>query len=288
MTEAPKPHPPEAPLTTLVFNERNHTYSLDGRRIRGVTGLMSAGLPKDALIPWAAEQAAKLYLSDPAGFAALAIADPDEFLNQLRLAHRSTRDKAAVTGTAVHRGAEEMHRTGEVEVEGEVVSYLEGYSDFLDRWQIEPILTERPCANRKDWYAGTLDLVAKSPLLCDGKPILIDLKSSKSVYGDTSLQLAAYSRAEFYVDEEGRERHMPKIHGTFVAHTTPLDRDGEHERYGERPLGTSLYQFAKSPAEIDTHYSWFLAAAFTAKTAKFREKLVGQPLELPTKEASDA
>lgn len=280
MAETPKPHPPEAPLTTLVFNEATHRYRLDGKPIRGVTGLIGAGLPKDALIPWAAEQAAKLYLSDPAEFAALASADPDEFLRRMKWAHRESRDRAAATGTAVHKAAEEMHRTGEVEADAEIASYVQGYASFLDEWRIEPLLMERPCANRKDWFAGTLDLVATSPYLCDGKPVLIDIKSSSSPRGDTSLQLAAYSRAEFFVDLMGYERPMPEIHGTFVAHTTPLDRDGEHERYRDRPMGTRLYAFARSQAEIDSHYQMFLAAAYTAKTAKVRDKIVGEPLEL--------
>lgn len=281
MSEAPKPTPPVPKLSTLKFNAGNHTYSLDGKKIRGVTGLIGAGLPKDRLIPWAAEQAAKLYLTDPAGFAALAATDPEEFVRVMKFAHRGVRDRAAATGTAVHKGAEQMHRTGEVEVEAEAVSYLEGYAAFLDEWQIEPLLMERPVANRKDWYAGTLDLIAKSPHLCGGKPVLIDLKSSKSVYGDTALQLAAYARAEFYVDEDGFERPMPKVHGTFVANVTPMDRDGEHSRYADRPLGTRLYQFAKTPGEIDEHMRWFLAAAYTAKTASFRERLVTEPLEIP-------
>lgn len=276
-----KPKPPEAPLTTLVFNEATHRYRLDNKPIRGVTGLIKAGLPKDALIPWAAEEAAKLFLSDPAGFAALATADPEEFTKQLKWAHRTSRDKAAKTGTAVHKAAEEMHRTGEVEAEAEIAGYVEGYAAFLDEWQIEPVLMERPCGNREHWFAGTFDLLARSPFLCNGELVEIDLKSSKGVYGETSLQTAAYARAEFYVDYAGYERKMPEVHGTFVAHTTPLDRDGEHDRYGDRPYGTSLYKLAGSPEEIDTHFQWFLAAAFTAKTAKFRDKLVGEPMASP-------
>lgn len=284
----PKPHPPEAKQTTLVFNEGNHTYRLDGKPIRGVTGLIKAGLPKDALIPWAAEQAAKLFLTDPEGFAALATADPEEFTKRMKWAHREARDKAAKTGTAVHKAAEEMHRTGEVEAEAEIAGYVEGYAAFLDEWQIEPVLMERPCANRKDWYAGTFDLLCRSPFLAGGELVQIDMKTSKGVYGETALQTAAYAKAEFYVDHLGYERPMPKVHATYVANVTPMDRDGDHERYEKRPLGTRLYRMAGSPDEIDSHFEWFLAASYTAKVAKLREKLGIEPLELPTKENADA
>lgn len=279
-----KPEPIPKP-SGLVFNAASHRYKLDGKSIRGVTGLMSAGLPKDALIGWAAEQAAIAYLGSRAEFSVLAEADPDEFTKRLKWAHREVRDAAAVTGTRVHHLAEELARTGEVAADDDVAGYIDGYADFLDLWQITPVLMERPVANRKDWWAGTFDLLATSPFLAGGKIVQIDLKTSKGVYGETALQTAAYSRAEFYVTDDGHEVPMPKVHATYVAHVTPLDREGINVRYAGRPNGTTLYPMAETPEEIDHHYDLFKAAAYTAKTAKERDQLGRTPLTHPSKES---
>lgn len=266
---------------TLTFTASNHRYRLDNKPVRGVTGLIGGGTPKDALIPWAAAVAAEYALDHIEEIKNL---DRDEAVRVMKWAHRDVRDSAGITGTAVHKLAEQLATTGEVDVVDDYAGYVEGFAAFLDYWQINAVLTERPCANRKDWWAGTFDLLATSPLLLTpdeiaaGWVVQIDLKTSKGVYGETGMQTAAYSRAEFYLDGDGVEQSMPKIKATYVAHVTPMDRDAEHARYEGRPLGTSLYLLAGSPEEIDQQYQWFLASAYTAKTAKLRDALGKTPI----------
>lgn len=278
----PKPKPPAKGLS---FTPSGHRYRLDGKPVRGVTGLIGGGTPKDALIPWAAEIAAVYALDHIEQIKNL---DRDEAVRLMKWEHRNVRDSAGITGTAVHRLADQLATTGEVDVEPEFASYVEGFAAFLDDWQITAVLTERPCANRKDWWAGTFDLLATSPLLMSaeeitaGHVVQIDLKTSKGVYGETAMQTAAYSKAEFYMDSDGNEQPMPTVLRTYVAHVTPMDRDGEHARYEGRPLGTSLYPLAASPEDIETHYAMFLASAYTAKTAKIRDGYGRTPLTIPT------
>lgn len=274
---------PKVPSTGLTFSPAGHRYKLDGLPVTGVTTLIGGGVPKEMLIPWAAEMAGEWAL---ANLERLPLMDPNEALREMKYAWRKKRDDAGATGTAVHHLAEQLSRTGEVDADADLISYVEGFAQFLDDWQITPVLLERPCGNRTHHYAGTFDMYATSPLLAGGKLVQIDLKTSKGVYGETALQLAAYSRAEFYLDELGVEQPMPEVHATFVAHVTPMDRVGAHERYGDRPLGTSLYAMAESPEQIDEHFGWFLAAAYTAKAKKARELLAREPLALPTSVAA--
>ncbi|OIH85987.1 hypothetical protein BLJ79_04115 [Arthrobacter sp. UCD-GKA] len=277
MTAKPKP-------AGLVFNAGNHTYRLDSKPVRGVTGLIGAGIPKDNLIPWAAEVAGTWAMDH---LDELRTMDRANAIQTMRMAWRKVRDDAGITGTAVHGLAEQLATTGEVEAPDELAGYIEGFADFLEAWQITPVLTERPCGNRTDHFGGTFDMLATSPLLltpeqlADGWVVQVDLKTSKGVYGETALQTAAYSKAEFYVDTAGNEQPMLKVAKTYVAHVTPMDREGVNARYGDKPLGTTLYPLAGSPEEINEHYSWFLAAAFTAKTAKLRDKLAREPLAPP-------
>ncbi|RII41918.1 hypothetical protein DWB68_10350 [Galactobacter valiniphilus] len=263
---------------SLTFNADSHRYRLDGKPVRGVTGLIGAGIPKPALMWWAAEQAGLWAIEH---YPEIPVMGDEAAVRAMRRAHNLVRDAAAVQGTAVHHHAEILARTGEVEAPEEVIPFLTGYAEFLDAWQITPLLMERPVGNRQHWYAGTFDLIATSPLLCDGRPVQIDIKTSKSVHGETKLQTAAYAHAEFYVDEDGVEQPMPEIAGNYVAHVTPDTREGEHARYGDAPLGTSLYVMGEGAEVIAGHFGEFLAAAYIAKTTKARDT-VAEPLTIPS------
>jgi hypothetical protein len=263
----------------LTFTHNGHRYKLDGLPVTGVTTILNGGVPKPALVYWAGKTVAEYVEANPLEIESLRTREGVDFVRELAGVPAKVRDDAGVTGTAVHDFAEALAATGTVEdVPDELAGYVEGYADFLDRFQITPLLMERPCASRKDWYAGKFDMIGTSPLLNDGAPIMIDLKTSKFVYGETGLQTAAYSLAEFYMDEDGKEQPLPEIVATYVAHVTPMDRIGPNARYGEAPLGTTLYPLAKNRDEMKGHYAMFLAAAYTHKTTKLRDSIVGEPV----------
>lgn len=274
---------------SLVFNEASHRYTLDGKPVSGATTILGGGVPKPALIWWAPGVVAK-FVTDPdnAGkVSELLAGDRDQSIKFLQLLPNKERDSAAERGTEVHDLAEKLATTGEVDAPEDLVGFIEGYLDFLDRWQITPVLVEVVLANREHWYSGKVDLLATSPLLMSqadidaGKLIQIDLKTSKGVYMETALQTAAYSRAEFYMDGT-KEIPMPEVVATYVAHVTPMDRGGINARYEGSPLGTSLYPLATSPAEIDEHFQQFLHAKAVHEDAKARGKKKLEPINPPT------
>jgi hypothetical protein len=100
---------------------------------------------------------------------------------------------------------------------------VQGYLDFLDRENPEPLFTERPVASRQWKYAGTFDLIARMR----DETWLLDLKTSKGVYGDNAIQLAAYAGAEFLVDQDDNEQPMPHIDRLGILHV----QDGETQLY---------------------------------------------------------
>lgn len=266
---------------TLTFDPHAHRYTLDGKPVRGVTGLISAGTPKDALIWWAATAAGEWAAEHKAALPTMA---DESIVRDAQREHLRRRDSAGITGTAVHDLAEQLHETGEVSTADPLhASFIAGYADFLDAWEITPVLFERPCASRTHWFAGMFDLLATSPYLASGDLVEIDLKTSKSVHGETAMQTAAYARAEFHLDGFDSETPMPEIAATYVAHVTPTHRDDEAARYGDAPLGTSLYPLAQTPRQIDEHFDMFLHAAATAKTAAKRDRLIKDPLESPSR-----
>jgi len=271
---------------TLEFNEASHSYTLDGKKVRGVTGLIADGTPKDALIWWSATKAGEWAAENKHRLGTMA---DESIIRTARMQHNRHKEEAGITGTAVHDLAEYLHEHGEVQTDNELhASYIEGYAEFLDRWQISPLLFEHVGANRTHWYAGKFDLICTSPYLAGGAPVQIDLKTSKSVYGETAMQTAAYSEFEFYVDWFGSEQPMPELKATYVAHVTPTHRAGEAARYGDAPLGTNLYPLSLTPRQMKEHFDMFLHAAATAKGKPKRDRLIKEPLALPDTTAAIA
>ena len=242
---------------SLTFQESTHRYRLDGKPVTGATTIIGAGVPKPALTYWAANQAAEAAADWAASFKELppaeaawnlASIDRDALYEQWRKAPWKKRDEAAVRGTAVHALAERVVHGEDVDVPDELVPYVTGYVDFLDAWDVTPILTEKSVANRKHWYSGRFDLIASIPYLHDGAPVELDLKTSNKVYPDTAIQAAAYARAEFYVedDDPDTELPIPDVAATYVAHVTPN--------------GTYLYELSPDREHIDQSFQTFLAA----------------------------
>lgn len=219
-----------------------HRYTLDGQKVIGVTTAMSGGLPKPALVGWAARTVAE-YVADrleqPEGTKTV-VADrlirdlrewnktrkwPEKLngdlprigiaklLGQVQYAQR---DEAANRGTEVHALAHKLANDEQVDVPEALVPFVDSYLRFLDEWDVDVELTEFIVGHRKWGYAGTGDLIARLPTQTDDGVErlrwLLDVKTSGSgVYGETGLQLAAYGSAEFYLAEDGSEQPLPPI-----------------------------------------------------------------------------
>ena len=233
----------------LVFYPKSHRYKLDGAWVPGVTTLIGKGLPKPALPYWAARTVAEWVADNPdltedlkrMGGRGPAVA----FLKELPW---QKRDEAAIRGTDVHALAERLVHGDEVDVPEHLAAHVQGYVDWLDATNVEPLLTERPCASRQWQYAGTFDLIAR----IDGVTWMLDVKTSSGVYGSMALQLAAYANAEFYLDADDAEQPMPPIDRYGVLHVTEA--------------GTALHYLPASAN--DSAWKDFLHVAWVGRRAK--------------------
>lgn len=258
----------------LKFNEKAHRYTMTNAAgewapVTGATTLLGGGIPKPQLVYWAGKMVAEFVRDNPLEVERLRGAE--DMVRELAKIPNQVRDRAAVRGTEIHAIAERVIAGEEVDP-GEHVAEVQGYVDFLDAWDIQPVHTEVSVGNRTHWYSGRLDLIATSPHLADGKPILLDIKTSNGIYGETALQTAAYALAEFYVtdDDPDTEHPLPGIAATYVAHVTAA--------------GTFLHELCPNTAEIKTAHKEFLAAAYVAKTKKARDARVKDPLPYPNTE----
>jgi len=203
---------------SLKFSAAAHRYTMDGKKVVGVTTILGKGIPKPALAPWAAKSVAE-YVADHADdLEALRRGGREPMIGFLKGVPWQVRDEAAIRGTEVHALAEKLVHGEAVEVPEHLVGHVEGYAKLIDDFGIEPILTEVSVGHKPEWYAGRLDIVAKMR----GEVWLLDNKTSKGVYGETGLQCAAYAKCEFYVNDNewDVEISMPQIDRIGVIHVT--------------------------------------------------------------------
>lgn len=192
-----------------IQDGRNHSYTVNGKKVIGVTTAIGEGFPKPALVSWAARTVAQQVVDmDPADLQALREKGRDTAVAVLKGAPWRLRDQAALRGTKVHKLAERIIDGDTVPVPDELFGHVESVVKFLDDWQVRPVLLEKVVGSYAWGYGGTFDLVADLP---DGRRVLFDYKTSSGIYPDVALQLAAYRWADVYVADDGIEIPMTEV-----------------------------------------------------------------------------
>jgi len=158
----------------LIFDSEKHVYSINGRYLPGVSSILkNAGLVDFSGIP-------------------------EDIL-----------ERARVFGLAVHL-ATELEDLGTLDIETvdpAIIPYLEAWRNYKKDTGaiIEPVSLkileimespqklsiEIPVYSEKWWFAGKFDRI----LTINGKRVMVDIKSSASVYPSMRIQLAGYKTA---------------------------------------------------------------------------------------------
>lgn len=246
---------------SLKFNAKTHRYWLDGKPVQGVTTLIKGGLPAPQLVYWSARTVAEYVADNAEAVESLRDMGRNSMVAALKEVPWTARDRAGVRGTEVHALAEQLVHGEAVEVPEHIAGHVEACARFLDTWQPVGLVVEKSVGHRAHWWAGRPDLVATLP---DGRTALFDWKTAKGIYPETAFQLAAYSHAEFWVeDDETTEHPMPPVDFCAAVH---LRADG----YDVIPVNGS-----------DDTYKQFRHLAFVANAAKKARDLVGEPIEAP-------
>jgi hypothetical protein len=165
---------------------RHYKHPNTGDLVPSITNVIGV-LNKPALPRWAAIEVAKkaweLRLSLPN-------MDEEDAVAVMKGAPWRKSTRAADRGTTIHAYLEArmLGVTPEV-VEGEALRYRDAAEAWLDEWQPEVIGTELTVFGPD--YAGTGDLWCRR----DGKVTIVDFKTSKAIYGEAALQIAALAGA---------------------------------------------------------------------------------------------
>lgn len=218
---------------------KGHSYFVDGEKYDGVTTILSKGLPKPALVYWSAKSVAEYVADNLEQVGAMAGMGRGSIVAALKEVPWTARDKAAAKGTEVHDLAEKLTRGDKVDVPEEIAGYVEACVAFLDEWKVSEVIVERPVANRRWKYAGTVDLVAEVQPPGGIRPAgtaVIDWKTGASgIFPEVCLQLAAYAHAQVY-EQDGREIPMPVIDAGYAVWLRPDGYDVYPVEIGEDVL----------------------------------------------------
>ena len=251
-----------APIRFVATAKGGHYRDANGTRVPGVMTLVGEGVPKPALINWAANTTAEAAIDSWEELGALG---PAARLKKLQGARYADRDAAARRGTEVHRAAEALLKGESVQVPEEIAGHVESYARFLDEFKVEAIHVEFGCISYRRGYAGTADLFASLVLPDKGAArLLMDLKTTRSgVFGETALQIAAYQFADVWLID-GEEVEPAVADYTAAIH---VRADG--------------YDLVPVEAGEQQHKAFLYAMKVGEFVAGSRE-LVGPPIIAPT------
>jgi hypothetical protein len=239
----------------LARNEK-HEYFLDGQGpIPSVTTILKIVDKSGPLIGWAKRitaEAAIRYSAELPKWAA--DFGDDGAVQMLTKAATVIRDKAANAGAEIHQFAEAITRGQDVTVPEELAPYVAAYRKWVTDFQPDFLAAEEMVYSHHG-YAGTLDAI----VVIAGETWLLDYKTSKGVYEETALQLAAYAQADFIGRPGDPLRYsIPAVDQYGVVHI--------------RPEGAELV-----PYDVTGAFEAFLAAKRLGEWRSARE-IVGRPV----------
>ena len=279
--EAPEQDGP--PLAnTREDGTRTYEHKITGETFLSVTTAMKV-IAKEALVVWAAKLVASEAMEQLPRLVQAARRKPcgqygDKRCGVCRdcvtidLAGRPNQKKtdAGNIGKRVHKAAEqEQLGVPATTVDPEIAGHLEQYHQWLQVFEPRYDATEMTVINRQYGYAGTLDGIVRlgwcPPKWAHlvGKPLVLDIKTSKGVYDEFSLQLAAYANGEAVLLPDSTELPMPEVFGEtgLVLHLRP---DEPHQTH---------------PVDIsDVAFGGFLSALSLYKCMHREERPVGRAM----------
>lgn len=189
-------------------------------KVPGVTSVGSM-LPKDFLTFWAAKEAAEAAVTNWDIVSELVKRDPKGATDYLKSAHRRKSKAAADLGSAAHDYFERLARGETVNdrhIHVDVKQHVRWFREFLQEVQPEFLFLEETVWSDTHKYAGSFDAIAR----VDGEVVILDWKTSKSIYDSVALQLSAYRYADrIILAESGESVPVPEIVGGGALHVRP-------------------------------------------------------------------
>jgi hypothetical protein len=203
-----------------LARDPKHNYFLDGNGpIVSVTTVLKIVDKSGPLVGWAKRITAEAAIDHRADLDKwVEMGGRDGAVGFLTKAATTLNEQARVMGSDVHGYAEAISRGQDVDIPDELQPFVVAYRAWVTDFAPEFLAAEEMVCSVTHGYAGTLDAIARIA----GETWLIDYKTSKGVYAETALQLAAYGHAEFIGRPGDPMRYaIPPIDQYGVLHLRP-------------------------------------------------------------------
>ena len=167
-------------------------YTLDGTKLPSVTTILGI-VDKPALVPWANAQGREAVEEELAPRVGDTLTRPmlDHALEQAKARPWRAKKEAADFGSETHRIIEGLLVGTAPHIPSRQSQAIRNFQAWQNLNNITLELTEVSVYSVEHGYAGTFDAMG----WIDGLPVVCDWKTSKGLYMETALQLAAYAHA---------------------------------------------------------------------------------------------
>lgn len=193
-------------MVKIDFNPKKHTYTINGEVYPSVTTILGIIDKSGPLINWAAkvtaeyihnnfkEKDGKIFIGDME----LNTANAGKLLSRAKKEHNIIKTEAGDIGTHAHAEIEKIIKAAKVPTESvlcamepQIANPVRAYLKWAEENHFQPMHSEQRVCLLKHKVAGTIDCVGT----LDGKLTLVDFKTSKAIYPEMKLQVAAYTKA---------------------------------------------------------------------------------------------
>jgi hypothetical protein len=200
---------------TQPDGSRKYVHPLTGEKVSSVTTIIKGGVPQPWMGPWAAKQAGEYAC---ANWYRLSKLPHSERIAEMKQAHIDYANERGELGDIVH-DIVECWGAGKPypDPPKEVRSYVDRFIDFLVEKKPRFIENEVTLWSHTYGYAGTADFIIE----IDGRILLADLKTGKSLHSEIGLQLSALAGCDVILRENGEEHSIPRIDGLAGLHLRP-------------------------------------------------------------------
>lgn len=215
---------------------KNHVYTVtDGGqkfKVPSVTTILKIINKGEAMVQWAANCASEYMRAALQPGQVYTAEELREVCNRARFNFRKVSEKAMDIGNITHHWVEEYLLKGEealfnLPANPEAAKSSVAASTWLRQQSFRPTKIEMKLYSRKHRFAGTMDAGGSGVVWVNNRKAIVDWKTSKAIYDEHRLQLAAYNVAyEEMTGEEIDERWLVRLgkdDGEFEAECYPRE-----------------------------------------------------------------